>query len=190
MVGTGNYLIEDYCFAKTEIHSTIETQFKILSILVTASSAVFALLFESGHLPLVICGCLIIPGIYAFFGVLWLDQVYRQRRLATYVLTIEASSEFKDCMLECGISRGWETFIQARKKQEHKHGHKFIINVVSFLHKEKYTCSSIILNCTPFVRQYDILSNKWGVLLCQKEYQTNDIHRNLKSWSWKPCSNF
>ena len=144
MVGTGNYLIEDYCFAKTEIHSTIETQFKILSILVTASSAVFALLFESGHLPLVICGCLIIPGIYAFFGVLWLDQVYRQRRLATYVLTIEASSEFKDCMLECGISRGWETFIQARKKQEHKHGHKFIINVVSFLHKEKYTCSSII----------------------------------------------
>ncbi|MBS4879226.1 MAG: hypothetical protein KH138_02755, partial [Firmicutes bacterium] len=31
------------------------------------------------------------------------------------------------------------------------------------------------VNCTPFVRQYDILSNKWGVLLCQKEYQTNDI---------------
>lgn len=144
MVGTGNYLIEDYCFAKAEIHSTIATQFKILSILVTASSAVFALLFESGHLPLVICGCLIIPGIYAFFGVLWLDQVYRQRRLATYVLTIEASSEFKDCMLECGISRGWETFIQARKKQEHKHGHKFIKNVVPFLHKEKYACSSII----------------------------------------------
>ena len=26
-----------------------------------------------------------------------------------------------------------------------------------------------IVNCTPFVRQYDILSNKWGVLLCQKE---------------------
>ena len=25
------------------------------------------------------------------------------------------------------------------------------------------------VNCTPFVRQYDILSNKWGVLLCQKE---------------------
>ena len=23
------------------------------------------------------------------------------------------------------------------------------------------------MNCTPFVRQYDILSNKWGVLLCQ-----------------------
>ena len=36
------------------------------------------------------------------------------------------------------------------------------------------------MNCPPFVRQYDILSNKWGVLLCQKEYQTNDIRRNSK----------
>ena len=38
------------------------------------------------------------------------------------------------------------------------------------------------VNCTPFVRQYDILSNKWGVLLCQKEYQTSDIRQNSKNW--------
>ena len=38
------------------------------------------------------------------------------------------------------------------------------------------------MDCTPFVRQYDILSKKWGVLLCQKEYQTNDIRRNSRSW--------
>ena len=38
------------------------------------------------------------------------------------------------------------------------------------------------VNCTPFVRQYGILSNKWGVFLCQKEYQTNDIRRNSKNW--------
>ena len=31
------------------------------------------------------------------------------------------------------------------------------------------------MNSTPFVRQYDILSNKWGVLT---EYQTNDIRRS------------
>ena len=43
------------------------------------------------------------------------------------------------------------------------------------------TCDQYV-NCTPFVRQYDILSNKWGVLLCQKEYQTNDIRRNSKNW--------
>ena len=40
----------------------------------------------------------------------------------------------------------------------------------------------VSLNCTPFVRQYGILSNKWGVFLCQKEYQTNDIRRNSKNW--------
>ena len=38
------------------------------------------------------------------------------------------------------------------------------------------------MNCTPFVRQYDILSKKWGVLLCQKEYQTNDIRRSSREW--------
>ena len=39
-----------------------------------------------------------------------------------------------------------------------------------------------LVNCTPFVRQYDILSNKWGVLLCQKEYQTNDIRQSSREW--------
>ena len=38
------------------------------------------------------------------------------------------------------------------------------------------------MNCTPFVRQYGILSNKWGVLLCQREYRTNDTQRNSRSW--------
>ena len=38
------------------------------------------------------------------------------------------------------------------------------------------------LNCTPFVRQYDILDNKWGALLCQKEYQTNVTRRNSSDW--------
>ena len=41
---------------------------------------------------------------------------------------------------------------------------------------------ALAVNCTPFVRQYGILSNKWGVFLCQKEYQTNDIRRNSKNW--------
>ena len=38
------------------------------------------------------------------------------------------------------------------------------------------------MNSTPFVRQYDILFNKWGVLLCQKEYQTYP----LSLWSSAP----
>ena len=38
-----------------------------------------------------------------------------------------------------------------------------------------------LMNSTPFVRQYGILNNKWGVLLCQKGYQTNAIHQNSRS---------
>ena len=26
-----------------------------------------------------------------------------------------------------------------------------------------------LLNCTPLVRQYDILSNKWGIFLCMEK---------------------
>ena len=28
------------------------------------------------------------------------------------------------------------------------------------------------MNCTPFVRQYGILSNKWGVFLCQRDIES------------------
>ena len=37
------------------------------------------------------------------------------------------------------------------------------------------------VNSTPFVRQYDILSNRWGDFICQKEYQTSDTHRSSKN---------
>ena len=46
----------------------------------------------------------------------------------------------------------------------------------------KFSPVILIVNSTPFVRQYDILSNKCGVLLCQKEYQTNDIRRSSRKW--------
>ena len=45
-----------------------------------------------------------------------------------------------------------------------------------------YNNTAATVNCTPFVRQYGILSNKWGVLLCQREYRTNDTQRNSRSW--------
>ena len=49
-------------------------------------------------------------------------------------------------------------------------------------HAMKEIHAAVLLKSTPFVRQYDILSNKWGVLLCQKEYQTNDIRRSSRKW--------
>ena len=38
------------------------------------------------------------------------------------------------------------------------------------------------VNCTPFVRQYYILSNRWGDFLCQRKFLKNDIHQNLRNW--------
>ena len=32
-----------------------------------------------------------------------------------------------------------------------------------------------------FVRQYDILSNKWGDFICQRAYRTNGIHRSSRN---------
>ena len=54
----------------------------------------------------------------------------------------------------------------------------FLLMTVTF----SLLCMTAEVNSTPFVRQYDILSNKWGVLLCQKEYQTNDIRRSSREW--------
>ena len=62
-----------------------------------------------------------------------------------------------------------------RKEQEREELHRTIWNIANDLRGS-------VVNCTPFVRQYDILSNKWGVLLCQKEYQTNDIRRSSREW--------
>ena len=72
------------------------------------------------------------------------------------------------------------------------------LNIINLVHEDSGIRSDILekdyyvtlllrelagkLNCTPFVRQYGILSNKWGVLLCQREYRTNDTQRNSRSW--------
>ncbi len=40
------YCLEDYKAAKTELLTTIDMQFKVLSILVTATAAVFVYLFK------------------------------------------------------------------------------------------------------------------------------------------------
>lgn len=108
-----SYLIEDYIAAKTELRSTIDMQYKILSILVTATAAVFVYLFKKDISKLVFCGCLIIPGIYAFFGILWLDQVYRQRRLAAYIYEIE-TYEVLPSNPSTSVT-GWEHYVRTKR---------------------------------------------------------------------------
>ena len=46
----------------------------------------------------------------------------------------------------------------------------------------KWNNGDPVMNCTPFVRQYGILDNKWGDLLCRKEYQTRDTRQSSSNW--------
>ena len=48
------------------------------------------------------------------------------------------------------------------------------------LHDRKKPPARQKVNSTPFVRQYGILNNKWGALLCQKEYQTYESTEGCK----------
>ncbi len=112
-----SYCIEDYKAAKAELLSTIDMQFKILSILVTATAAVFVYLFKKDPHQIVFSACLIIPGIYAFFGTLWLDQVYRQRRLAAYIYEIENISAFPHNR-SVALSAGWEHYVQGNRRKQ------------------------------------------------------------------------
>lgn len=106
-MNSSDYLLEDYSKAKSEIITTIQMQFNIISILVTASAAAFVYLYKKDSSMVIWTACLIIPGIYAFFGTLWLDQVFRQRRLASYIFLIEKSFYKSD-----SIEFGWERYIQ------------------------------------------------------------------------------
>lgn len=112
-----SYCLQDYKAAKAELLSTIDMQFKVLSILVTATAAVFVYLFKKDPHQIAFCACLIMPGIYAFFGTLWLDQVYRQRRLAAYIFEIETMVEFPKGR-RAFAGEGWEHFVHGKRRSD------------------------------------------------------------------------
>jgi hypothetical protein len=45
--------------------------------------------------------------------------------------------------------------------------------------KERLPCK---MNGTPFVRQYGILNNKWGDLLCPKGFRRRNTQQSSRSW--------
>ena len=106
------YLLEDYKAAKTELLSTINIQYTIISILATATAAAVVYLFKRDAVQVAIFAYIVIPAVYAFFGLLWLDQVYRQRRLAAHIFLIE--SEIKNSEQKTDF---WEHFVQDKKKE-------------------------------------------------------------------------
>ena len=109
---------------------------------------------------------------------------------------IELQKQFRETKGNPDSVRALYTFKEKLELSEDKQAKEVLVDVYDLLDfkKDAYELLCQIgnrsdkktlkrLNCTPFVRQYDILSNRWGDLLCQEENQTNDTRRNSRSWS-------
>lgn len=105
-------LIEEYRSRKQEISSSLNHQYGILTMVVAATSAVMALIGNRPQLAVVSIG-LVLPGTYAFFGALWMDAVYRQRRSGVYIYKIEELLGLN------GSVFGWEHYIKNNGKKRH-----------------------------------------------------------------------
>ena len=128
---------------------------------------------------------------------MWLDDSYfkeKQLRLGTdaprvalaYRVSTKGQVDHDDIpmqKIDCrkfAQKQGWRVVKEVAEKGVS--GSKVSASKRDAIQQLKEEAANGELNRTPFVRQYGILSNKWGVLLCQKEYQTNDIRQNSKSW--------
>ena len=128
---------------------------------------------------------------------MWLDDSYfkeKQLRLGTdaprvalaYRVSTKGQVDHDDIpmqKIDCrkfAQKQGWRVVKEVAEKGVS--GSKVSASKRDAIQQLKEEAANGELNSTPFVRQYGILSNKWGVLLCQKEYQTNDIRQNSKSW--------
>ena len=88
-------ILTEYVELRAEIRNSMQLQYTLLSLFITAMGIVFALIFKSNEDSIVNAiimqsvGLCMIPGISAFCGAIWLDQVYRQIRIGSYIYKIE-----------------------------------------------------------------------------------------------------
>lgn len=93
-----NAVLKEYEELRTELRIAFQHQNTMIALIASTLGVLFTVSlniyisdsFEETHYPLLLAlyGA-IIPGVIAFLGILWLDQIYRQVKLGTYVSTIE-----------------------------------------------------------------------------------------------------
>lgn len=92
---TVDSMLIEYGELRSEIRGCMQLQCTLLTLFVTAIGIVFALLFKTDGnditdgMTIQSVGVCLIPGISAFCGVLWLDQVFRQVRIGSYIYELE-----------------------------------------------------------------------------------------------------
>lgn len=117
------FILKDYEQVRTELRNYTNNQFLILSLLLTTSVATYAYNISDIE-KLAITTGFIIPALFAVLGILWFDQVYRQKELACYSFLIEAEiyQEINIPIDEITDVQGWEHFTQERHSQRVENG--------------------------------------------------------------------
>lgn len=116
-------LMMEYNALRTESREKQKAQFTIISLIVSSISIVFGLTANlepnAAEVSLPILYYALLPCTTMFFGILWLDQVYRQVMIGTYIVQIEkkVNSLFHDLNLPSDLSypMNWEQWLSKRR---------------------------------------------------------------------------
>lgn len=115
-------IMKEYEMLRAESQDKQKTQFTMISLIVSAISIVFGLTadLESSavKISLPILYCFLLPCTIMFFGILWLDQVYRQVMIGAYTVQIEDRiNSLLRAGMPSGMSNiiGWEQWLSAMR---------------------------------------------------------------------------
>ena len=117
-----NVIMMEYNALRTESRDKQKMQFTIISLIVSAISIVFGLTADlesaAAAVSLPILYFFLLPCTIMFFGILWLDQVYRQVMIGTYIAQLEKKvNAFLKSSVPGGMScvMNWEQWLSKRR---------------------------------------------------------------------------
>lgn len=93
-------MLTEYQQLRTEMREIMQRQYTMLNLIVTTLGVVLGIgikiyqdlpeeKIEAQGALIAFVFCLLIPGMMAFLGALWLDGVYRQTKIGTYISVLE-----------------------------------------------------------------------------------------------------
>ncbi len=120
-----NVIMKEYEMLRAESQEKQKTQFTMISLIVSAISIVFGLTANlessAAKISLPILYRFLLPCTIMFFGILWLDQMYRQVMIGVYTAQIENKiNSLLKADIPDGMSSiiGWEQWLSARRPTE------------------------------------------------------------------------
>lgn len=141
-----NVSLTEYRELRSELRDIISRQFLIISLTITAISTLFGFYVEKTNniVNSEIIFALLIPCLSTFSGILWMDCIYRQVKIGTYISVVEnkinelfSENEHKALNWEhYADSEAKETFIKKINHFQYYFGLAFylLMPMISFLY--------------------------------------------------------